>query len=138
MIRAVILGLVIAIVLIILIQKNTSGFTAAECDANYTLAYRACGDAYEKAQKRCGTGRNQESCKQKALKAKESCTDAALNAKIPCLGPAADAGDVVAANKLRDAQRLDTRRSSPPSVNGAALVTPGAAFTPVAAPAPMS
>jgi hypothetical protein len=133
MIHALVLGLVIAIVLIILIQKVTSGFTAAECDAKYTIDYRACVDTYEKAQKRCG---NQESCKKKALKAKESCTDAALNAKIPCLGPAAAAGDVVATNKLRDAQRIDTRRSSPPAITGGALVTPGATFTP-AAPAPV-
>ena len=130
MIHALVLGLVIAIILIILIQKTTSGFTAAECDARYTLSYRACGDTYEKAQKECGNGRNATSCKQKALRAKEACIDAAASAKITCLGPAAAAGDVVATRQLQDAQQRDERRSSPPAITGGARVTPGATFTP--------
>ena len=130
MIHALVLGLVIAIVLIILIQKVTSGFTAAECDARYTKDYTACGSAYEKAKKRCGNGRNATSCKQKALRARESCIDAAASAKIACLGPAAASGDVVATQQLQAAQRRDERRSSPVAVTGAALVTPGATFAP--------
>ena len=129
MIHALVLGLVIAIVLIILIQKVTSGFTAAECDARYTKDYRACGDAYEKAQRKC-KGRNTESCKQKALRTKESCIDAAASVKITCLGPAAAAGDVVATSQLQAAQTQSVKTSSPPSVTAAALVTPGATFTP--------
>ena len=128
MIHALVLGLVIAIILIILIQKVTSGFTAAECDARYTLAYQACSDAYEKAQR----GRATTSDKQKALRAKESCLDAAAAAKIICLGPAAAAGDVVATKRLQDAQRQDRKTSSQPTVTAANRVTPGAALTPSA------
>ena len=125
MIHALVLGLVIAIILIILIQKVTSGFTAAECDARYTLAYQACSDAYEKAQR----GRATTSDKQKALRAKESCLDAAAAAKIICLGPAAAAGDVVATKRLQDAQRhwRDRKTSSQPTVTAANRVTPGSA-----------
>jgi hypothetical protein len=129
MIHALVLGLVIAIVLIILIQKVTSGFTAAECDARYTLDYRACNDTYQTAKRAC-RGRDKTSCEQTALRAKEACTDAAASAKITCLGPAAAAGDVVATRQLQDAQRRDERRSSPPAITGGARVTPGAAFTP--------
>ena len=131
MIHALVLGLVIAIILIILIQKTTSGFTAAECDARYTLDYRTCNDQYEKRKRAC-RGRNQESCKGEALKAKKACVDAAAAAKITCLGPAVAAGDVVATNQLRDAQRRDKRRSSPATVTGAARVTPGSTLTPSA------
>jgi hypothetical protein len=128
MIHALVLGLVIAIVLIILIQKVTSGFTAAECDARYTADYRACGDTYEKTQK----GRATTSDKQKALRAKEACIAAAAATKITCLGPAAAAGDVVATKRLQDAQRQDRKTSSPRAVTGANRVTPGAALTPSA------
>lgn len=134
MIHALVLGLVIAIILIILIQKTTSGFTAAECDARYTKDYQACGDAYQKAEKKC-KGRKIEQCKIKALRAKDACIDAAASVKMTCLGPAAASGDVVATQQLKDAQQRDQRKSSPPVVNGASLVTPGATFTP-ASPAP--
>jgi hypothetical protein len=131
MIHALVLGLVIAIILIILIQKTTSGFTAAECDARYTLDYQTCNDQYEKRKRAC-RGRNQESCKGEALKAKKACIDAAASGKITWLGPAVAAGDVVATNQLRDAQRRDERRSSPATVTGAARVTPGSTLTPSA------
>ena len=130
MIHALVLGLVIAIILIILIQKTTSGFTAAECDARYTINYRACQATYKNAEKKCGNGRNATSCKQKALRAKEACTDAARNAKITCLSPAAAAGDIVATRQLQAAQTQSVQTSSPPAVTAAALVTPGATFTP--------
>ena len=129
MIHALVLGLVIAIVLLILIQKVTSGFTAAECDARYTIDYRACGDAYEKAKRAC-RGRDKTSCEQTALRAKEACTDAAASAKIACLGPAAATGDVVATHQLQAAQNQSNRTSSPPAVSGSSRVTPGAALPP--------
>jgi hypothetical protein len=137
MIHAVVLGLVIAIIILILIQKTTSGFTAAECDARYTLDYGACGDAYERAQRAC-RGRKIEECKLKALRAKEACVDAAASVKMTCLVPAAASGDVVATQQLKAAQQSDQRRSSPPAVKGAALVTPGATFTPPAPSAPLA
>jgi hypothetical protein len=100
MIHALVLGLVIAIIILILIQKTTSGFTAAECDARYTLDYGACGDAYERAQRAC-RGRKIEECKLKALRAKEACIDAAASVKMTCLVPAAASGDVVATQQLK-------------------------------------
>lgn len=126
MLHAVILGLVIAIVLLFLIQKSTSGFTAAECDARYTLAYKACGAAYDTAKKACQGG-NQEGCRTTALHARQACQDSAREAKNACMGDAAAGGDNVATMKLNQESKAAVR------VQAQTLVTPGAVFT---APAP--
>ena len=134
MLHAVILGLVIAIVLLFLIQKSTSGFTAAECDAKYTLAYKACGDAYSAAKKAC-TGSNQEGCRTTALYARQACQDTAQTAKKACLGEAASGGDQVATVKLNQESKAESRISSQTVAATTMLVTPGASFT-ASAPAP--
>ena len=132
MLHAVILGLVIAIVLIFLIQKTTSGFTAAECDAQYTLAYKACGAAYDKTKKEC-SGSNQEGCRTKALHVRQACQDAAQAAKKACMGEASAGGDNVATMKLDQESKTAVRIRSQTAVEARTLVTPGAAFT---APSP--
>ena len=135
MIHALVLGLVIAIILMILIQKVTSGFTAAECDARYTLDYRACNDAYEKAKKAC-RGRSKTSCEQEAFRVKDACIDAAAAAKITCLGPAAASGDVVATRQIQQVTRVQAEMKTASVVTASpARVTPGAAFAPAPAPA---
>ena len=136
MIHALVLGLVIAIILMILIQKVTSGFTAAECDARYTLDYRACNDAYEKAKRAC-SGRNKTSCEQEAFRVKDACIDAAAAAKITCLGPAAASGDVVATQQIQQVSKVQTEMKTASVVTASpARVTPGAAFAPAPAPVP--
>ena len=132
MLHAVILGLVIAIVLLFLIQKSTSGFTAAECDARYTLAYKACGAAYDTAKKACQGG-NQEGCRTTALHTRQACQDAAQAAKKACMGEASAEGDNVATMKLDQESKTEMRIRSQTAVEARTLVTPGAAFT---APSP--
>ena len=137
MLHAVILGLVIAIVLLFLIQKTTCGFTATECDARYTLAYKACGDAYDKAKKAC-RGSNQEGCRTTALHARQACQDAARTAKNACMGDAAAGGDNVASMKLEQESKAAARVQARTTVEARTLVTPGAVFTaPAPAPAPI-
>lgn len=133
MLYAVILGLVFAIVFLFLIQKTTSCFTAAECDAQYTLAYKACGDAYETARKAC-RGSNQEGCRTTALQARQACQAAAQTAKTSCLSEAAAGGDQTANVRLEQETRAAARVRTQTTVEARSLVTPGADFT--AAPAP--
>jgi len=133
MLYAVILGLIIAIVLLTLIQKSTSGFTAAECDAKHTLAYKACGDVFEKAAKAC-RGSNQEGCRTTALHARKSCQDAARDAKKACLGEAAAGGDNTATMKLNQESKIEAKIAQRTEVGPRELVTPGAAFTPPSPP----
>jgi hypothetical protein len=133
MLYAVILGLIIAIVLLTLIQKTTSGFTAAECDARYTLAYKACGDVFEKAAKGC-RGSNQEGCRTTALHTRQACQDAAREAKKACLADAAAGGDNTATMKLNQESKLEAKITQRTEVGPRELVTPGATFTPPAPP----
>ena len=135
MLYAVILGLIIAIVLLSLIQKTTSGFTAAECDAQHTLAYKACGDAFDAAAKAC-SGSNQEGCRTTALHVRQACQDAAREAKKSCLADAASAGDNTATMKLNQESKLEAKISQRTEVGPRELVTPGATFTPAPAPSP--
>lgn len=134
MLYAVILGLIIAIVLLSLIQKTTSGFTAAECDARYTLAYKACGDVFYAARKGC-RGSNQEGCRTTAIHARQACQDAAREAKKVCLADAAAGGDNTATMKLNQESRAEARVQQRTEVEARQLVTPGATFTPSPAPA---
>ena len=127
MLYAVILGLVIAIVLLSLIQKTTSGFTAAECDAQYTLAYKACSDTFDAARKAC-TGSNQEGCRTTAIHARQACQDSARAAKVSCLSDAAAGGDATATMKLNQESKASTRITQHTEVEARQLVTPGAAF----------
>lgn len=135
MLYAVILGLIIAIVLLSLIQKTTSGFTAAECDAQYTLAYKACSDRFDAARKAC-RGSNQEGCRTTAIHARQACQDAARDAKNSCMADASAAGDATATMKLNQESRAEARVQQRTEVEARQLVTPGATFTPSPAPAP--
>jgi hypothetical protein len=135
MLYAVILGLIIAIVLLSLIQKTTSGFTAAECDAQYTLAYKACSDTFDAARKAC-RGSNQEGCRTTAIHARQACQDAARDAKNSCMADASAAGDATATMKLNQESRAEARVQQRTEVEARQLVTPGATFTQSPAPAP--
>lgn len=133
MMHALILGLVIAILILILIQKTTSGFTAAECDAKYTLAYKACRAVYDKANKDCGS--SNQKCQITALRAREACQDSAQTTMNACMGGAAAEGDQTAVMKLRQNSQVVVKQDAQVVAATKTLVTPGSAITsPAAAP----
>lgn len=119
--KSLILGLVIAIFVLVIINKTTSGFTAAECDATYTTAYTACSDAFEKAKKAC-SGRNNEKCVTTALHARQACYKSSEDDRMVCMGQAAAKGDTVADKKIQD---HNTAAVTKPSEASSARVTPG-------------
>ena len=108
--RVIILGLVFAILILIIIQKATSGFTAAECDARYTTDYQACNTEYNQATGKC-SGKNAEKCRSDAATKKQDCLDKATDAKTRCLGSAAASGDSVAVQQVN--QQKQQRRRLP-------------------------